>query len=217
MNYQEIITAVRDVAGDTNVLQFTDSTLKRWIEQGMREACIQNNLLQISANTPTVAGTYQYVLPADILKLHSVKYNNSKVRILTLEEFDEQFPEVDLTTKGSPHVAYIWSGQINLHPAPDAAKTLRIEYLKDPGEVPADLNTECPLPVGYHTRVIDYCLAQVAQQDDDMNRYQIKMQEFLTGVKELKDQPEYSADLYPFISVADRDFGDEYGVSVSQW
>jgi hypothetical protein len=66
------------------------------------------------------------------------------------------------------------------------------------------------LPVGYHVRLVDYCLAQVAQQDDDMNRYQLKMEEFRSGVHNLKDQSEWENDYYPMIGISARDSGQEY-------
>ena len=215
--YSDLLTQVRSMAGDTNVLQFSDVDIMNWLNNAVRECAIINNLLQVDASSNTVIGTFQYAVPADILKLHSIKYNTKKLRVMTLQEFDNEYEAVDFSVKGVPQVAYVWAGQIVLYPAPDSVKALKVEYIRDPPNV-TDANkavTDVPLPVGYHQRLIDYCLAQVAQQDDDMQRYQIKMQEFMTGVQSLKDQPEYTQDLYPFISVASDDMGD-YG-AYSSW
>ncbi len=96
---------------------------------------------------------------------------------------------------------------------PDQVKDITIEYSADPPQyIIEEVGTkELTLPVGYHQRIVDYCLAQVAQQDDDINRYNMKMMEFKTGVSQLSDQAEYNNDLYPSISVSDRDAGEEYG------
>ena len=201
--YSELVAQVRSLAGDVNVLQFSDTDVLNWLNNAVRECAIVNNLLQITATVNTAVGTSSYIVPVDILKLHSVKYDSQKLRVTTLQEFDESYPQADLTIRGRPTTCYVWAGQIVLYPTPDAIKVLKTDYIRDPPNVLiANIAaTDVPLPVGYHQRLIDYCLAQVAQQDDDMNRYQIKMLEFMTGVQSLKDQPEYTQDLYPFISV----------------
>jgi hypothetical protein len=208
MLVSEIISRVRDIAGDKDVLQFTDASLIQWINDGQRECAIDNNLFQKSATSNTVVGTQEYALPADIAKLYSIKYDNSKLRVLTLEEFDEVF-ESDGTERGTPINTVIWAGKARLYPVPDAVKTLKIDYISQPTEV-ANLNDTPALPVAYHRRLVDYCLAMVAQQDDDLNRYQLKMDEFRTGVQNLKGDNEVEQDSYPYISVDARDMGDGY-------
>ncbi len=216
MKYSQAIEQVRIMAGDINVLQFTDDDVLNWLNNAVRECALINNLLQVSASTTLTSGDNTEVLPTDILKLHSVKVNKRKIQVLTMQEFNEQYPNVDITANGDPQTCYVWAGTINFWPTPGTNLPLIIDYIKDPPNVLiANIaSTDIPLPVGYHQRLIDYCLAQVAQQDDDMNRYQIKMQEFLTGVQSLKDQPEYTQDLYPHMSPASDDMPDYYGVGL---
>lgn len=214
MNAGDLIKRVRNIAGDVDALQFTNSQLVDWINDGIRECAQVNNLLQKRGSQATVPGQSDYSIPDDILKLHSIKYNDIKLSLLTLEEFDEQYVGVGASTTSSPatpSVCYVWAGSLTLFPAPSEAKQLVIDYLYAPAELTEDnLDVEIPLPVGYHIRIVDYCLAQIAQQDDDMNRYTAKMQEFKSGVQDLKDQPEYSYDLYPTISVDARDMGNGF-------
>lgn len=207
MLVSDIISRVRNIAGDINANQFSDEQVMSWINDGIRECAVDNNLLQKRATQIVVADQSTYDLPSDILKLHSVKYDGTKIKILTLEEFDKQYSGEN-TGSGVPNAAYIWAGVLNIVPSPDnSTKSLVIDYTRDPIDVD-DGNLTPEIPVGYHSRLVDYCLAQVAQQDDDMNRYSIKMQEFRTGVQALKDQPEWENDLYPFISVSERDTGE---------
>lgn len=201
----DIVTRVRKIVGDTDVLQFDDPTILNWILDGIRECAIANNLLQATATSNTAVGTATYPLPADIAKLHSVKYNNEKLRNLTREEFDEQY-QTDGTDQGTPTTYFVWASNLNLFPAPDSVKQLRIDYIQQPADIA--LNQAPPIPPIYHQRLVDYCLAQVAQQDDDLNRYQIKMQEFQSGVQDLKEKDEIPVDAYPYISVDSRDMGD---------
>jgi hypothetical protein len=208
MLVSDIITRVRKIAGDTDVNQFDDATIMAWINDGMRECAINNNLFQVEATQNTVIGTNQYSLPSDIAKLHSVKYDNVKLPDMTLQEFDEQFT-TDGTDRGTPVNYVIWAGKIKLYPVPDAIKTLTIDYIRQPTEVTAVGNTP-ELPPIYHLRLVDYCLAQVAQQDDDLQRYQMKMDEFRTGVQSIQDKDEVNVDAYPHMSVSSRDMGDGY-------
>lgn len=209
MLVSEIITRVRAAAGDTDVLQFTDNDCIRWINDGMRECAIENELLQKTATSTVVNGTSDYVLPTDIAKLHSVKYDNVKLQFLSMAQFDELITGADSTNdKGTPQYALLWAGNIRLYPTPDnSTSSLRIDYQRQPVEVTATGNTP-EIPVDYHRRLVDYCLAMVAEQDDDMNRYQIKMQEFKTGVQDLSENRKQETDMYPMVGISQRDMGE---------
>jgi len=217
MKVADVIGRVRNIAGDIEALQFTDSQIIDWINDGIRECAVQNNLLQKSGTVVVTQGLSTYSVPSDVLKLHSIKYNGMKLKVLTLQEHEEVTAGLGADApmgEGTPQHCYVWAGNINLSVPPDnSTAVLKIEYLYEPDpHVLANKDTdEVALPVGYHSRIVDYCLAQVAQQDDDMNRYAVKMQEFQTGVTNLKDQPEDTYDLYPSISVAAADMSGYYG------
>lgn len=208
MKVGDIVTRVRNMAGDTDVLQFTDSMLVDWINDGIRECAVDNNLLQKRA-TQTVASGNNPTIPTDILKLHSIKADGDKLQVLTLEQFDKQVGGVP--QQGTPQLAYIWANTLTLYPTPTQDVEVVIDYTYDPPNLSAsDTGWEevVPvLPVGYHQRLIDYCLAQVAQQDDDLNRYAMKMEEFKTGVKKLNSQQDSEEDMYPGITPSLRDSG----------
>lgn len=196
MKVSDIISRVRTVAGDTDVLQFRDESLIAWINDAMREIASDNQLLQKSATSNTVINQGKYDIPTDILKLHSIIVDGSDLRLIDLETAKvEGYLNDD---KGKSQVGWIWAGKINLYPAPDSVVNLEIIYTRSPREVDAEADTP-EIPASYHGRLVDYCLAQVAQQDDDMNRYAIKMEEFRTGVQSLKDIPEWENNQYPFI------------------
>lgn len=215
MLVSEVGSRVRRMAGDESATLYDDALLIDWINDGIRECVLDNMLLQKSGTMPSVVGTSEYTLPVDVLKLYSIRYNGLKLPVLTLEEFDEKFT-TDGTEKGTPEVAIIWAGKIRLYPAPDAVKDIKIDYSYAPAEIALVLQggayvlpqTEVPLPATYHRRIVDYCLAMIAEQDDDMGRYQLKMEEFRSGVQNLKDHPESTHDLYPTISVETRDMGE---------
>lgn len=209
MKVGDIVTRVRNIAGDTNVLQFTDSMVVDWINDGIRQCAVDNNLLQKRGTQVLAGGTDTSPLPTDILKLHSIKVDGDKLQVLTLEQFEAQVGGTE--QNGRPHLAYVWAGVLNLYPKPTTDTTLSIDYTYDPPNLVATgdgwQDAVPALPVGYHSRLVDYCLAQVAQQDDDSNRYLMKMEEFNTGVQKLNDQQQTEDDMYPTIGVSARDSG----------
>lgn len=211
MKVQDIMNRVRSIASDMDSIQFTDDDLINWINDGIRECAVDNNLLQKTATSNLVVGTSSYTLPTDILKLHSIKVDGQKVRVLNLAEFEAYGG--DSADSGTPVVSYTWAGKINFYPKPTQALPYTVEYTYDPAVLLNDAPSKASdpsLPVGYHVRLVDYCLAQVAQQDDDMPRYQLKMEEFRTGVTSLKDQPETQEDYYPMMGISARDSGQEW-------
>lgn len=206
MKVSDIIRRVRNIAGDTAVLQFTDDMCMDWINDALRDIYKDNlDLAQKTGSVSTVVGVGTITLPSDIMKLHSVTYEGIKLQGFTMQQFENDFKQGD-DGESTPRVYYVWGGVLNLYPIPSAVGALRINYSRTPAEVTAVADVP-DAPESYHSRLVDFCLAQVAQQDGDNNLYQIKMQEFATGVSSLKDHPEYDNDLYPFISVSDRDSG----------
>lgn len=208
----EVIQRVRVLAGDVSALQFSNEDVIAWINDGVRECAVTNNLLQKTASSTTAVGQDKYELPTDMLKIHSIKVGGRKLREITQAQYDDQYASDDTnpSSSGKPVVCFVWAGKLNLHPTPDSIGNLRIDYLYEPPPASTEqssLASMVPLPVGYHSRIVDYCLAQVFLQDGDANGYTAKMTEFKTGVSELKDQPESTYDEYPSMGVSSRDMG----------
>ena len=221
MNVSDVVRRVREASGDVAVLQFTNATLVDWINDGIRECVMENSLLQAKASSNTVIGQSDYNLPADIFKLHSVWYDGYKLEVLTLEQWEARNvtePGADVSSVTSmATTCYVYAGVLTLFPKPDAVKTLTINYTKLPAAIvytePDGVATYTPdslsIPEAFHNRIVTYCLAQVAMQDDDYDKYQTLMMEFQTGVRDLKHTNQ-EEDLYPFISVSARDMGESW-------
>lgn len=218
MKVSDIIKRIRNTAGDINVLQFTDTMIVDWINDGIKACVVSNSLLQKTANQNCVVGQSEYNLPSDIFKLYSVLVDGAKIRISTLQEWEElnSGEPVGVTPiQGRVQQAFVWAKKLNLYPVPDSTYPLRINYIYEPTFIVWDgggafLDAEPAIPSSYHDRLVVYCLAQIALQDEDMAKYQIHMQEFSTGVIDLRHQTETEEDLYPSISVSSRDQGTEY-------
>jgi hypothetical protein len=215
----DVVRRVREIAGDNAALQFSNASAVDWINDAIRETVVENSLLQAVGTQNTVVGQQQYVLPADMFKLHSVYVDKYKVQVMTLQEWEDQNrgePGVDIPT-GDTWACYVYAGVLNLYPIPDSIVELKINYTKFPQTIvytePAGVPTYTPNTLSireeFHNRIVVYCLAQVALQDDDFEKHALLMQQFKTGVIELKDSDK-TDDLYPFISVSSRDTGDDW-------
>lgn len=218
MNVADVVRRVRESAGDIAVLQFSNAVLTDWINDAIRECVIENNLLQARATTSTVVDQADYSLPTDIFKLHSVVLDGYKLEVLTLEQWQERNatgPVTDMPT-GSPFVCYIYAGVLTLFPTPDKIMSMQVNYVQHPPIITYNdgdgtwSTPDLQIPQQYHNRIVTYCLAQVAMQDDDYDKYQSLMTEFRTGVVDLKKAKDQEDDLYPFISVSSRDMGDAW-------
>lgn len=213
----DIVRRVRDAAGDMAVLQFSQSTLTDWINDGIRECVVENSLLQARATSATVIGQVEYTLPSDIFKLHSVYADGYKLDVLTLEQWERNNANEHAgtaITSNNQYQCYIYAGVLNVWPTPTTVVPLVINYTKLPAAIsytsgPDVWDPQTPaIPEAFHNSIVAYCLAQVALQDDDINRYTLLMGQFKSGVLDLKAVKDQEEDLYPFIAISDRDAGD---------
>jgi hypothetical protein len=206
MLVSEIATRVKRQFGDEAGAQIEDADIIRWVNDAMLDIARNNNLLQISATTATTAGTAEYTLPTDILSLRAIKYKNVKLNGLSMEDFDQMLID-STTTTGTPQAYYIYARKVTLYPAPSSSGStdLKIYYNRVPTQV--TLVSDTPeIPIQYHTRIVEYCIAQAAELDDNLAQYQIKMGQFQAGINNLKDDNTGEEDdYYPFISSSVRD------------
>lgn len=199
---------------------FSQADLTDWINDAVRECVLENSLLQARGFTTTSEGQSEYILPVDIFKLHSVYYNESSLEIVTLQEWESRYNTGDVTHTGTPVGCYAYAGYLTLFPTPDATSDLKVNYTKLPDSItytagpPEVWNPQSPpINEAFHSRLVAYCLAQVALQDEDNFKYNMLMTEFKTGVRDLQHINDQD-NLYPSITVSPRDSG---GMEYQEW
>lgn len=212
MNVGEIALRVKRQFGDEAGAQITDADIIRWINDAQREIAHHNSLLQTVATTAVVNGQDQYTLPPDMLTLRSVRYAGRKLQFMTPEESSEIIGS-DNTTTGTPTHYSVWGLKIDLYPAPlgSDADDIQLYYTRQPA--PITVTTQTPeLPLQYHNRIVEYCIAQAYELDDNEESYQRKMRQFQEGVDKLKDNVDWQTqDVYPSITVSSNDYGESWG------
>ena len=205
----DIVKRVRRQFGDDFKGRFGDSDVFRWINDCQREVAVDNKLLQKNVTQALTGGTPKYNIPADMLKLHSVTYNGSPMQGYQLKEFQDQFEDADAVHTGVPQSFTVWAGQLWFWPYPppgDNTHSVVIFYTRFPVDV-TTLSSAIDLPLMYHNRVVEYCMAQAMELDEDREGYALKMQEFKVGVQNTKDDSEFlTQDAYPGIQVSPDDW-----------
>src|SRR6187455_362795 len=196
MKLGDILTRVKRQFGDDVGAQITDEDIVRWCNDACLEIAMANATNQgyFLGTTPVTSGVKEYELPADLLTLRSIRLENSKLVGTTYEQITEVDDYSD-TTSGKPTHYYVYGGRVNLYPIPSQDySALTIMYVKTPDILSVEMvDIEPDVPVQYHPRIVEYCIAQAAELDDNLAHYQQKMGQFQQNILALKqnnEQPE---------------------------
>ena len=204
MIVSEISTRVKRLFGDQANVQIDDTDILRWVNDAQHEIALQNQLFQAVASVSTVVNQITYTLPIDGITLRSIQYNQAKLQALNNNEAEQYIVgTAQANNGGTPQQFWIWANTINLYPAPDSVGTLKIFYTRQPATV--TLVTDTPeLPLQYHNAIVQYCLKQAYELDENWAAVQVKSSEFDTATKLLKDNNDWAErDFYPMITSTD--------------
>ncbi len=206
MNVQEVFTRVQRTFGDTANVQVDQNDIIRWINDAQREIVLANQLLQAVATSNTIVGTNIYTLPTDLLTIRSIKYAGLKLRAMTFSEAEQYIPNFDDTTNypsDIPTAFWVWANQLTLYPNPSGIKELRIYYTRQP--VAVSILADIPeLPLQYHNRLVEYCLQQAYELDENWAAAETKKTQFMSGVNNTKDNVDWAErDFYPNITMTE--------------
>lgn len=207
MIVSDIVTRVQRQFGDEAAVQVTDADVIRWINDAQKEIAVQNDLMQATGTAPSVINQNEYDFPADMLGLNKLFYNNYKLRFLAREEYDAYVNPQDPNevNTGDPLVYTRWGAKYLVYPRPSAVGTFKLLYTQRPAEVD-DINDTLAIPVEYHPRIVEFCLRQAYEMDEDWDAAAVKSTQFDAGLSILKEN-EYSQDkeFYPTITVLPED------------
>lgn len=209
---EDIAARVKRQFGDEDGSQVTDADIVRWINDAQREISVQHDLMQKKATAATVANQNSYSLPADILRLRSVKFQGITLEGISLEQADELLPANAQSVAqgyptGTPCSFWVFAGQINLYPAPasTSASDLTIYYtatIVDLAALTGDAPNIITLPPEYHNSILEYCLKQAYELDANTALMQAKGNEFQQGIDRLKANTDWQNQAtYPSITV----------------
>jgi hypothetical protein len=209
---QDVITRVLRQFGDEASVQIENADIIRWINDCAKEIAVQNDLGQAVASQNAEIGLNIYSAPTDMLAIRSVYFNQKKLDFYTRAEYDAYVNTVDPKEEqdGTPilytrHVNYLL-----LYPTPITSDIIKIWYFQRPTQVTVTTDT-LPFSEEYHLRIVEYCLQQAYQTDEDWDAAERMKGQFDDGMIRLKQLEEADdEEFYPMITVLPDDGGYYY-------
>ena len=186
----DVFDRVKRTFGDESGVQVTEADILRWINDAQREAVMQNEgLLQTTGTLDAVTGQGDYSLPTNCFTLQHIYYKDSvsaayyKLKWYPLAQFSELldgwlnseskgFPTYYTSqTAGSGSVA----SQISIFPLPEnnIEDALKLVYSRYASNVLNSSDT-IDLPPFLHSFVVNFCLMQAYEMDENWEAAQIK-------------------------------------------
>lgn len=213
MLVSEVVTRVLHQFGDEASVQVTEEDIIRYINDGLREIWVQNDIGQTTATMNSIINEDEYNQPDETMALRSVFYDNQKLKFISKKLFDDYIITSDpnQTQVGTPMMWTRWASQLILYPKPDSVKTIKIQYLRKPTTLTA-VTDIIPLDSEYWNALVTFCLKQAYQTDEDWDAASQMDGQFQDGLTRLKQQETFadSVESYPTITVLEEDGGGYY-------
>jgi hypothetical protein len=210
MLVSDVVTRVLRQFGDEASVQIEEADIIRYINDGIREIVTRNDIGQTTGTINSVVDEDEYNVPADLMSMRTLYYDNERLKFLSKAEFDEYIIAQDPNQiqRGTPFIWTKWASQFILYPKPDSIKVVKLQYLRKPTEVTASGDT-LPVASEYYNRVIEYCLQQAYQTDEDWDAATQMNAQFSDGLTRLTQQETFadSNQYYPVVTVLPEDSG----------
>lgn len=210
MLVSEIGTRVKRAFGDEAGVQIDDNDIIRWINDAQKEISSAQAILEVSATATIAAGQENYTLPADVQNLFSVWYDGSKLNPMSMREAEEYITAVGTPSKqpsGPPQICWAYAEVLHFWPIPSQTITdgLKLFYSRFPVAV-TSINDTPELDVKYHKMIVDYCLQQAYELDEDWQASQTKASQFSENLSGMSNDEKWTQQgLYPTITVLQGD------------
>ena len=186
----DVIQRVKTQFGDNSGAQLTDEVIYRWINDGQQEIVNSNPILKAVKLTDVVAGQAEYSFPTDKVQYIEAIYVDSRpIKNLSPQGFRDFILADDPTREAKskyPDVWYERAGLITFYPTPDTNFTngLKLEYVKQPTAI-VDSSSMLSIPDRYLNNLVNYCLTQALEYDENYAAAQMKMSQFRDGLDRL--------------------------------
>lgn len=214
MNVQDVANRVKRTFGDDAGIQVVDDDIFRWINDAQLKISLENEeLLEAVVNTSIVQNQADYSVPTDMNTLRSLMYDNFRLKGLSFQDFNEYVDGFKVPIgqsvfgAGRPEVFMVYSNIITLFPTPNQSIVdgLRVYYSRYAASV-GNLADALTVPDRYHTSVVDYCLQQAYEMDENTEMVGFKKGQFDETVQKLKGQEKWtSREFYPTITTLPED------------
>lgn len=209
---QNVADSVKRQFGDESGVEVQDSDIIRWVNDAQYEIVTKNpevNAGMVQVNV--VANQSQYPLLAnvpDILVIHSIHFRGEYLNNLSFLEAQQTIIKSDDTqTDDKPSFWYEYAGVVNLWPKPNTsyAAGLTVFYSKAP-ELITTLGQTLSVADSYFKAVVDFCLTQAHEMDDNFSASGAKAQQFETALQVQANRTHAQDGMYPTIIMLPEDY-----------
>src|SRR5213595_601276 len=186
-NISDVISAVKRQFGDQSGVQLIDSDIVRWVNDAQYEIVVTNPNLSpgvVTFNTIVSQATYPLLSNVpDMLVIHSLHLKGQLIRNTSFVEAQEFIIRSnDSSTSDSPSFWYEYAGTITLWPTPSAIVPITIFYSKVPTLITTN-TAPLSLPDSYFKAIVDFCLTQAHEMDENFPAAQAKANQFDSAIQ----------------------------------
>lgn len=215
MDANDLELRLKRIFGDQAHIQLAENDLNSWMTAAQTEIAVAASLLQVKA---AASGTMpNMVLPADMLELHAVWWLNDVsvsspfYQPLKFMSFaDAQATANDNGGSGAlvPHSYWIFGETLTFVPyIPGVTGQVQLFYTRQPTPI-TGIQRDFDIPITYHERILEFCLKQAYEMDENYEASAFKTTEFKDNLGEQIDQDAWAQHAtYPTISVRPEDDG----------
>lgn len=200
----EARTDLRAHLNETTTRFWTDAQLTTWINEALRDVARRTETIQtFSTSIAAVAGTAEYVIPADVLRIHRIEFVPTgqtqiyPLQLATYNEMDQFWGVTPNQQQGYPSYAVLWgfppTVKLRLWPIPSQAGTVNVFYFRLPASVSADGDT-IEVLAGYQDLIVLYAEYVARRKDRDptwqdaKQIYEEKIVEMVETTRQWHDQ-----------------------------
>lgn len=209
---QNVADSVKRQFGDESGVQVTDADIIRWVNDAQNEIVVKNpevNAGMVTINV--VANQTLYPLLAnvpDMLVIHSIHFRGEYLNNISFLEAQQTIIRSDDTqTDASPRFWYEYAGTVNLWPKPSTAYAagLTVFYSKAPTLI-TTMGQTLSVSDSYFKAVVDFCLTQAHEMDDNYQASNAKQQQFETALQVQANRTHAQDAFYPSIIMLPEDY-----------
>lgn len=212
----DVKARVKRQFGDESGVQITDDDIYRWISDALRNLILNGNeeIMQVSSTLDIVANQQDYTLPDGLIALKQVQIKNFdsvgyfQSNGYSLEEFTTYVDGWDgsFFGTGNPAIYTVFDNTIKFFPIPDANSTagIKLYYTSYLTEITDDTSS-IDVPPFYFNVVVNYCLQQAYQLDEDWIAAEIMMQQIAADLKKGRGKVNQRQETYSVITILDDD------------
>lgn len=184
----QLLAEIRGNLDEPVEAQFSNTNLRTWINEAMRDLSRETRQLQSTATVSLTANVSEYTLAADILSVELAWYDDTNGRVLPLtprhyEGMDQVWGQWQNTRFGEPTYYTIWgyspAMKIKLYPTPTiSSHVLRMNTTKLATAIALDGSGDggsIDFPTAWYDAINDYVEYRAKRKDRDpdwQNAYQ---------------------------------------------